>query len=981
MDAKDSRISEMIVKDSGISEIGTKDSGSSEIGTKDSGFLEGSSFLSLRTKEEKIRRRKEVEKRRRREELAKTQNQLKEKRKERKRHFKEERKLRKKKIQRKDKIRRCKDKIRRLEDEIRRLKDEIRRLEDEIRRLEVFFNFVQPYQHCSYFVFFNLIQPYQHCFYFDFFESMKEPLRRKERWLWKEQSVTAKDYFISPQWIELGRKLSIPKRELDKSNSKHKKVEKRAFQLLRYWKRNTGRNATETILLDALTTIGLQDVVEYLQEKIQWRHVGWHSHFVFHIGVEKKGRRRKVFHSAQELTMIQEYRYLKNVIRALKVPKALQAKDVPSEKHQRLKKELMEKKMERYKEVVDALWKRNLLLYKVQWTYKKIYKNQQTRRAVKSTNVVAQDDVYITHEDAAANLAQDDEIIAQDESKINSCGLTVNLTKSSKNLTKGIHDVHGIQTLNSREFWSSSSIEAPFRLLSNIEIPHDGNPNGRASCGTITLICLKDGVYSALTCAHVACATDHQQTFLDGERLVSINKAVQTLNKHDENKYMYTPSKSDCKAEIGSSHRHTFAQFDSETDIMSINTGKQEDFKKLIGDEMEVVVLNLGDANLELQRRVEDNKEAVKVRTATGVEGFISELNYEYWCKNSTRRIFQNAIKIKSCQTFLDSGDSGTLVWFLDEKNNWLPFAYGVSEILDDGCDSPENSYICLKLDKALEALGLENGQFFTLRDNVHSSSNSAKSGDGEGGAANKNSKVAMKYRRISYKRRQAADEICRLEDEIRRLEEKKGRRRKAIRALKVPKALQEKDVPLEKQQRLKKELMKRKMEQYKKVQWTHKKIYKNQQTRRGSSNFQEPTLKKSKTDPSMKKDNEIKGLSKETGTEDSGISDKEDCDFEHIEDNIPSKEDFIKKFQTKDWKIKPSVHETLNSFPWIVGDYGTVRSTDEMPYRHLFLEVDQKMKDKSLKQEIDKTFQWNASKYIELRYIEPSDERSVQHK
>lgn len=68
-------------------------------------------------------------------------------------------------------------------------------------------------------------------------------------------------------------------------------------------------------------------------------------------------------------------------------------------------------------------------------------------------------------------------------------------------------------------------------------------------------------------------------------------------------------------------------------------------------------------------------------------------------------------------------------------------------------------------------------------------------------------------------------------------------------------------------------------------------------------------------------------------------------------------------------------------SFPWIVGDYGTVRSTDEMPYRHLFLEVDQKMKDKSLKQEIDKTFQWNASKYIELRYIEPSDERSVQHK
>ncbi|XP_046844559.1 uncharacterized protein LOC124438451 isoform X3 [Xenia sp. Carnegie-2017] len=385
-------------------------------------------------------------------------------------------------------------------------------------------------------------------------------------------------------------------------------------------------------------------------------------------------------------------------------------------------------------------------------------------KAVKSTNVVAQDEVHITHEDAAANLAQDDEIIAQDESKINVAGLNVNLTKSSKKLIKEIHDVHGIQTMKSKEFWSPLSIEAPFRLLSNIEIPHNGNQNGGTSRGTITVICLKDDVYSALTCAHVACATDHQQTFLDGERVLSISKAVETLNKHDENKYMYTPSKSDCKAEIGSSHRHTFAQFDSETDIMSIIIGKQEDFKKLIGDEMEDVVLNLDDANLELQRRVEDNKEAVKVRTATGVEGFISELNYEYWCKNSPRRIFQNAIKIKSCQTFLDSGDSGTLVWFLDEKENWQPFAYGVCEVCDDGDSGSEKSYICLKLNHCLKALGLQNGRFFILRDNGLSVSNSAKTDDDEGGAANKkDSKVTMKYRCINYKRRQEPDSISRV--------------------------------------------------------------------------------------------------------------------------------------------------------------------------------------------------------------------------
>ena len=63
-------------------------------------------------------------------------------------------------------------------------------------------------------------------------------------------------------------------------------------------------------------------------------------------------------------------------------------------------------------------------------------------------------------------------------------------------------------------------------------------------------------------------------------------------------------------------------------------------------------------------------------------------------------------------------------------------------------------------------------------------------------------------------------------------------------------------------------------------------------------------------------------------------------------------------------------------SFPWIAGDYGVARPTNEMPYIHLFLEVDQSKKDHELlKQEIDAIFQWKASRYIELRFIDPSDE------
>ncbi|XP_046843793.1 uncharacterized protein LOC124437877 [Xenia sp. Carnegie-2017] len=78
----------------------------------------------------------------------------------------------------------------------------------------------------------------------------------------------------------------------------------------------------------------------------------------------------------------------------------------------------------------------------------------------------------------------------------------------------------------------------------------------------------------------------------------------------------------------------------------------------------------------------------------------------------------------------------------------------------------------------------------------------------------------------------------------------------------------------------------------------------------------------------------------------------------------------------TKDYKIKESVHKKLESFSWLCGDYGVARPTNQMPYLHLFLEVDQSKNDnKLLKQEIDEIFKWNASKYIELRFINPSNE------
>ncbi|XP_046862178.1 serine/threonine-protein kinase/endoribonuclease ire-1-like isoform X2 [Xenia sp. Carnegie-2017] len=87
---------------------------------------------------------------------------------------------------------------------------------------------------------------------------------------------------------------------------------------------------------------------------------------------------------------------------------------------------------------------------------------------------------------------------------------------------------------------------------------------------------------------------------------------------------------------------------------------------------------------------------------------------------------------------------------------------------------------------------------------------------------------------------------------------------------------------------------------------------------------------------------------------------------------STPNTVEFKERFLTKDHKIKDSVHENLKSFPWLCGKYGTSRPTDEMNYRHMYLEVDESKTEDVLKQEIDDKFEWKASDFIELRYVDP---------
>ena len=49
------------------------------------------------------------------------------------------------------------------------------------------------------------------------------------------------------------------------------------------------------------------------------------------------------------------------------------------------------------------------------------------------------------------------------------------------------------------------------------------------------------------------------------------------------------------------------------------------------------------------------------------------------------------------------------------------------------------------------------------------------------------------------------------------------------------------------------------------------------------------------------------------------------------------------------------------------------------MNYRHTYLEVDESKTEDVLKQEIDDKFEWKASDYIELRYVDPRKKIEMQ--
>ncbi|XP_046844151.1 uncharacterized protein LOC124438178 [Xenia sp. Carnegie-2017] len=209
--------------------------------------------------------------------------------------------------------------------------------------------------------------------------------------------------------------------------------------------------------------------------------------------------------------------------------------------------------------------------------------------------------------------------------------------------------------------------------------------------------------------------------------------------------YFYKPSHNDSEVQLGVGY-NAVLRFDKETDIMSISFGETV-FNRCLKKYMESFQLDLKNTNDELSRRVFRKNELVHTRITANNKSKhskITENNYSYWCQYLKKTMFRNAVKVQSDVTFFEDGDSGALVCFLDENDDWKPFAYAVAEVEgdgnkngsesnEDGSESnedgsegdavsfakPARTFICLKLDKALKKLKLENEEYFVRNDST----------------------------------------------------------------------------------------------------------------------------------------------------------------------------------------------------------------------------------------------------------------------
>ncbi|XP_046843890.1 60 kDa SS-A/Ro ribonucleoprotein-like isoform X2 [Xenia sp. Carnegie-2017] len=279
--------------------------------------------------------------------------------------------------------------------------------------------------------------------------------------------------------------------------------------------------------------------------------------------------------------------------------------------------------------------------------------------------------------------------------------LEVDKEMRQKNVLK--QEINKIFNGNASEYielrFVGSSDEIIIRPLSNmVHSKRDDEPN-EESRGTLTLFSCKDGKHYALTCLHVGYGTvpkGADQFFYIRDKIKNDKLAFEKFLQ--KNKYSYT-HKNSIKIPLVELFHYSF---DLETDIMAILIDDKESEFTAAEIEMPSSFDAVFDNLLS-----KANEKVYKVDDEFGLN-VIADLSRSVF-DNNNKIVFRDVVAVKSDKEFLRPGESGCLVYYYDENNKKIPFAYGVAAVTKKN----ETYYVCMRLKDGLENLGLlENVSF-----------------------------------------------------------------------------------------------------------------------------------------------------------------------------------------------------------------------------------------------------------------------------
>jgi hypothetical protein len=228
-----------------------------------------------------------------------------------------------------------------------------------------------------------------------------------------------------------------------------------------------------------------------------------------------------------------------------------------------------------------------------------------------------------------------------------------------------------------------------------------GNPvTDMPATGTLTIFCYKNGHHYALTCFHVGCANDETRfnsTFnINVDNILKIRSSLPTYVSHArEKRYWFTEREFDSNNELidlsnytplGDLHKY---HFDSECDILSVKVPEGTEINcKMTGVtslDLNSIWVELLDKFAEWNGSSENPVEVKKIGFSSGLTcGHVVTTSYNH------PDLYKNAIAVKG--SFLENGDSGSLVFFLDKNNQRQVFAYGVCEIEELLSEEPDST-------------------------------------------------------------------------------------------------------------------------------------------------------------------------------------------------------------------------------------------------------------------------------------------------